>query len=169
MPLPRALRRLAPDRLRDDPRLRAPAVGSARVPPRTMHTEAEAGLLRSLARGAERVVEIGVCEGSSALVLLRALAPPATLHLVDPFGHQPGALRAGWAATAGATRRVVARAAAGGGPRVQLFHDARSAPGSPPGPPGPTAVLDDLFRRRPQPGWELAHEVDRAIAVRRVG
>ncbi|MGH2840337.1 MAG: class I SAM-dependent methyltransferase [Solirubrobacteraceae bacterium] len=215
-PLPPALRRLAPDRLRHDPRLRALAVGAGLIPPRTMHTDEEAQLLTKLARGRDQVVEIGVYEGSSALVLLRALGPQATLHLIDPFGHQPGALRAGWAATEGATKRVVARAAGHGSPRVQwhiersedagrrwsepvdlvfvdgdhteegcaldwelwhphvspgghiVFHDARTAPGSPPGLAGPTAVVDRLFRDRVTRGWELVHEVDRAVAVRRV-
>lgn len=183
-----------------------------------MHTAGEAQLLTELARGRDQVVEIGVYEGSSALVLLRALGPAATLHLIDPFGHQPGALRAGWAATEGATKRVVARAAAGvGAPRVQwhvarsedaargwtqpvdlvfvdgdhtqagcaldwelwhphvkpgghlVFHDARSAPGSPPGLEGPTAVVDRLFGGEPTRGWEIADEVDRAVAVRRLG
>ena len=212
------LRRLAPDRLRHDPRLRALAVGAGVIPPRTMHTADEAQLLTELARGRDQVVEIGVYEGSSALVLLRALDPAATLHLIDPFGHQPGALRAGWAASEGATKRVVARAAAGAGaPRVQwhvarsedaargwaqpvdlvfvdgdhtqagcaldwklwhphvkpgghvVFHDARSAPGSPPGLEGPTAVVDRLFRGEPTRGWEISDEVDRAVAVRRLG
>jgi predicted O-methyltransferase YrrM len=215
-PLPQALRRLAPDRIRHDPRLRALAVGSGLIPPRTMHTPGEAQLLSQLAHGRGQVVEIGVYEGSSALVLLRALGPEATLHLIDPFGHQPGALRAGWAATEGATKRVVARAAGDGAPRIAwhiersedaarrftepvdlvfvdgdhteegcaldwelwhphvahgghiVFHDARSAPGSPPGLAGPTTVVDRLFRDRITPGWELAHEVDRAVAVRRV-
>jgi predicted O-methyltransferase YrrM len=213
--IPQVLRRLTPDGLRDDPRLRALAVGSGLIPPRTMHTPGEAHLLTTLAAGCEQVVEIGVYEGSSALVLLRALGPGGTLHLIDPFGHQPGALRAGWAATEGATRRVIARAARDGGPRVAwhversedavrrwsqpvdlvfvdgdhteagcrldwelwhahvrpgghiVFHDARSAPGSPAGLPGPTAVVDGLFRNGSPAGWELAEEVDRAVAVRR--
>jgi len=77
--------------LRDDPRVRALAVGSGLIPPRTMHTAAEAALLRELARGCGSVVEIGVYEGSSAVVLVRTLGRAATLHLIDPFGHQPGA------------------------------------------------------------------------------
>ncbi|HEX8158611.1 MAG TPA: class I SAM-dependent methyltransferase [Solirubrobacteraceae bacterium] len=126
--LPQALRRLAPVRLRDDPRVRAVAVGSGLIPPRTMHTSAEAALLEELAQGCRSVVEIGVYEGSSAVVLVRALDGRATLHLIDPFGHQPGALRAGWAATERATRRVVARAQAAAGaraPRV-VWHIERS-------------------------------------------
>ena len=119
--LPKALRRLTPDRLRDDVRLRALAVGIGLIPPRTMHSKAEAELLRTLARGSRRVVEIGVYEGSSAVVLCETLAPDAELHLVDPFGHHATALPAGWGATERATRRVVARAARrapGGGPQV---------------------------------------------------
>jgi len=220
--LPQALRRLAPVRLRDDPRVRAVAVGSGLIPPRTMHTAAEASLLIELAGGCRSVVEIGVYEGSSALVLVRALDSRATLHLIDPFGHQPGALRAGWAATERATRRVVerARAAAGAnaprvvwhversedtgrawsGPPVDLlfidgdhtekgckldwelwhghvahgghvvFHDARSPLGSPAGIDGVISVVDRLFRDGGAvAGWQIAREIDRAVAVRRVG
>jgi predicted O-methyltransferase YrrM len=127
--LPKALRRLAPNRLRDHVGLRALAVGTGLIPPRVMHSQAEADLLRKLARGRRRVVEIGVYEGSSAVVLCETLAPEAELHLVDPFGHHSAALPAGWGATERATRRVVARArrrAPGGGPQVQ-WHVAYSA------------------------------------------
>jgi hypothetical protein len=112
--LPPAVRRLAPDRVRDDVRVRAVAVGLGLIPPRTMHSDAEAGLLARLAAPARRVVEIGVYEGSSAVVMARAMAPGAELHLIDPFGHHPDALPAGWGATEWASRRVVGRAAAGG-------------------------------------------------------
>ena len=111
MPLPQALRRLAPDRLRHDTRVRALAVGAGVIPPRTMHSAPEADLLRELARGRRRVVEIGVYEGSSAVVLCEVLEPAAELHLVDPFGHHAAALPAGWGATERASRRVVSRAA----------------------------------------------------------
>lgn len=124
MPLPKALRRLTPDRVRDDPRIRAVAVGTGVIPPRTMHSAAEAALLAELARGRLRVVEIGVFEGSSALVLCDVLAPGAELHLVDPFGHHPDALREGHAATEWATRRVVRRAVRrSGGPTVRFHVD----------------------------------------------
>jgi predicted O-methyltransferase YrrM len=219
--LPTFLRRLAPTRVRDDPRLRAIAVGSGLIPPRTMHTPAEARLLAELASGRASVVEIGVYEGSSTLVLVRTLDGDAVLHLIDPFGHQPGALRAGWAATERATKRVVARAVAAQGaaaPRIVwhversedtgrawseppvdlvfidgdhtragcaldwelwhghvapgghvVFHDARDAPGGQPGIPDVMAVVDELFRSDAgAPGWEIAREVDRAVAVRRV-
>jgi len=50
-----------------------------------------------------------------------------------------------------------------------VFHDARSAPGSPTGLEGVIAVVDRLFREGGgAPGWEIAREVDRAVAVRRV-
>jgi len=128
MPLPQSLRRLTPDRLRDDPRLRALALGAGLIRPRTMHSPAEADLLRELARGRRRVVEIGVYEGSSAVVLCEVLGPDAELHLIEPFGHQSSALRAGWAATEWATRRVVARAAArGNGPAVHWHVDFSAA------------------------------------------
>ena len=73
------------------------------------------------ATGRRRVVELGVYEGSSAVVLCEVLDAGAELHLVDPFGHHGWALPAGWGATEGASRRVVARAARRhAGPRVQL-------------------------------------------------
>jgi predicted O-methyltransferase YrrM len=109
--LPASLRRLTPDRLRDDVRLRALAVGLGLIPPRTMHSAEDARALLDAARGARRVVEIGVYEGSSALALCNALSADAELHLVDPFGRHPDALPSGWGATEWATRRVVARAA----------------------------------------------------------
>jgi predicted O-methyltransferase YrrM len=214
--LPKAIRRLTPDRVRDDPRVRAIAVGTGVIPPRTMHSPGEAVLLADLARGRRRVVEIGVFEGSSAIVLCGALEPGAELHLIDPFGFQPSALREGAAATEWATRRVVERAARrSGGPQLHwhvdfsasvaerwtlpvdlvfidgdhseigvtkdwelwhpfvveggmvLFHDARQSQPGGDGLPGPTAVVDRLFRGpRALPDWEIAAEVDRAVAVR---
>jgi len=140
VPLPPALRRLTPDRLRDDPRLRALAVGAGLIPPRTMHSDAERELLVSLARDARRVVEIGVYEGSSAAALARAMGPGQELHLIDPFGHHPTALPSGWGATERATRRVVARAARPEGPRV-VWHVAFSHDVA----PGWTAPVDLLF------------------------
>jgi predicted O-methyltransferase YrrM len=110
MALPKAMRRLAPDRLRHDVRLRALFVGAGLIPPRTMHSEADAGVLRAIAAGRRRVVEIGVYEGSSAAVLCEVLEPDAELHLIDPFGEHGWALPAGWGATEGASRRVVDRA-----------------------------------------------------------
>jgi predicted O-methyltransferase YrrM len=123
--LPPSLRRLTPDRLRDDPRLRAFAVGRGLIPPRTMHSDVEADLLAQLGRDAGRVVEIGVYEGSSAVVLARAMGPQQELHLIDPFGHHAMALPSGWGATERASRRVVARAARHDGPRV-VWHVAFS-------------------------------------------
>jgi predicted O-methyltransferase YrrM len=91
-----------------------------------MHTQAEAALLTRLARGARRVVELGVYEGSSALVFCDALEPAAELHLVDPFVDEEGwALRAGWRATPTATRLAVWRRARSGGPKIR-WHIARS-------------------------------------------
>ena len=214
--LPKAIRRLTPDRVRDDPRLRALAVGTGVIPPRTMHSAGEAALLADLARGRRRVVEIGVFEGSSAIVLCDVLDPGAELHLIDPFGHQPSALREGTAATEWATRRVVERAAkratapscsgtstsapaspstgrcrstscsstattarsesrrtgtcgTSSSSRAAACCSTTRAPRSPAarGCPGPTAVVDRLFRGpRALPDWEIADEVDRAVAVR---
>ena len=110
--VPQSIRSLAPLRLRDDVRLRALAVGVGLIPPRTMHSEEDQRVLLDAARGARRVVEIGVYEGSSALALQRELRPGAELHLIDPFGHHPDALPGGWGASERATRRLrVTRAA----------------------------------------------------------
>jgi predicted O-methyltransferase YrrM len=111
MPLPAAARRRVPEEVRDDPRLRALAVGLGVIPPRSMHHPAEAALLGRLAETAQRAVEIGVYEGASAAVLARSLPPGAELHLVDPFGLQSTALRPGQRGSAWASRLVVARAA----------------------------------------------------------
>jgi predicted O-methyltransferase YrrM len=120
--LPVSLRRLTPERLRDDVRLRALAVGSGLIPPRTMHSSEDARVLLGAARDAKRVVEIGVYEGSSALALCRTLGPDAELHLVDPFGAHPDALPSGWGATEWATRRVVARTLRARGPDAPRVH-----------------------------------------------
>jgi predicted O-methyltransferase YrrM len=120
--LPARLRSLTPERLRDDVRLRALAVGSGLIPPRTMHSAEDARVLLEAARGAKRVVEIGVYEGSSAWALCATLGPHAELHLVDPFGAHPDALPSGWGATEWATRRVVGRALRGRGPDAPSVH-----------------------------------------------
>jgi len=126
--IPARLRRLTPDRVRDDVRLRGLAVGLGLIPPRTMHSSDDARVLAGLARDAHRAVEIGVYEGSSARVLCEALPAGAQLHLIDPFGEHPSALPGGWAATEWATRRVVSRAVrrrGAQGPSVH-WHIARS-------------------------------------------
>jgi predicted O-methyltransferase YrrM len=124
MALPKAIRRLVPDRVRHDVRLRALCVGAGLIPPRTMHSDADAAVLRATAAGRRRVVEIGVYEGSSAVVLCEVLDPDAELHLIDPFGEHGMALPAGWGATEGASRRVVERARRRhGGPRVTWHVD----------------------------------------------
>jgi predicted O-methyltransferase YrrM len=91
-------------------RVRALALGLGLIPPRTMHSRADARVLLDAAHGASRAVEIGVYEGASALALCDALAPDAELHLVDPFGSHPDALPCGWGASEWATRRAIARA-----------------------------------------------------------
>jgi predicted O-methyltransferase YrrM len=108
--LPQWLRSLTPARLRDDIRLRSLAVGLGLIPPRTMHSADDASTLLEAVRGARRVVEIGVYEGSSALALCEVLTAAAELHLIDPFGKHPDALPSGWGATEWATRRTLARA-----------------------------------------------------------
>jgi predicted O-methyltransferase YrrM len=100
-------------------------MGTGLIPPRIMHTREEADLLASLAQGRKVAVEIGVYEGSSALVLAGSLPTSAVLHLIDPFVDSRG-LAAGWRGTAWATRRVVDRAVrARGGPTVR-WHIERS-------------------------------------------
>src|ERR687893_676638 len=99
MALPAAIRRRMPDRLRHSARARALA------------------LLAELARGRRRAVEIGVYEGSSALVLAAGLPLDAELHLVEPFGAgmefwEPADEYAVKAVVARATRRR-------GGPQVR--------------------------------------------------
>lgn len=125
MALPRALRRLAPDSVRHSGALRAAALRSRLIPPRTMHSEGEAALLRELAAGRRRAVEVGVYEGSSALVLVDALPLDAELHLVEPFGRGPwpGVMNP---ADERAAMAVVGRTARRrGGPRV-VWHVALS-------------------------------------------
>jgi hypothetical protein len=108
--LPQSLRRLTPARVRDDVRLRALAVGLGLIPPRTMHSQADASVLVEATRDAHRVVEIGVYEGASAVLLCQALPAGAELHLIDPFGSHPDALPSGWGAIEWATRRTLDRA-----------------------------------------------------------
>jgi predicted O-methyltransferase YrrM len=108
--LPQALRCRTPERLRDDVRLRALTLGFGLIPPRTMHSTQDARVLLDAARGARRVVEIGVYEGASAIALLEVLPREAELHLIDPFGTRPDALPPGWAASEWATRRAITRA-----------------------------------------------------------
>jgi predicted O-methyltransferase YrrM len=128
--LPQQVRSLTPTRLRDDPRLRALAVGLGLIPPRTMHSTDDVRVLLDAARGARCVVEIGVYEGASALALQRELGADAQLHLIDPFGRHPDALPGGWGASERATRRLVASAGrrlGSAGPEVRwhiaLSHD----------------------------------------------
>src|SRR5690242_20506533 len=120
--LPACLRRLTPERVRDNVRLRALAVGSGLIPPRPMHSAEDAAVLLECARAARRVVEIGVYEGSSAVALCGALRADAELHLVDPFGRHPDALPSGWGATEWATRRAVSRALRRRGPGGPVVH-----------------------------------------------
>ena len=114
MPLPARIRRLAPARLRDSVRLRSVVLWTGLIPPRAMHTCDEAAALAELVAGRGTVVEIGVYEGGSAVVLCRALGPDATLHLVDPFTEGGWALRAGMRGVPAAARRVIARASRDG-------------------------------------------------------
>ncbi|HTX33224.1 MAG TPA: class I SAM-dependent methyltransferase [Solirubrobacteraceae bacterium] len=126
MPLPKAIRSRTPTSVRDHPSFRAFALGVGLIPPRSMHTQPEAVLLRQLAHEAGCVVEIGVYEGSSAVVFCEAMSPQAVLHLIDPFSDEAGwALRPGSRATAGATRLAVGRRCRHGGPKLR-WHIARS-------------------------------------------
>jgi MMP 1-O-methyltransferase len=125
VPLPTGIRRATPTRLKDSERVRAFALRTGLIPPRPMHSEAEAALLARLAAGRRTVVEIGTYEGSSAVVLARAMEPGATLHLIDSY--EGNALLFGWKGTEHATRRMMQRASRDrGGPHVE-WHVARSA------------------------------------------
>ena len=117
--LPSVVRRRVPERVRHSPRLRALALRAGLIPPRTMHSAAEAALLHELAEGRRRAVEIGVYEGSSALVLVDGLPSDAELHLIEPFGQgmewwEPADERA--------VKAVVRRAARRRGGPVVLWH-----------------------------------------------
>jgi predicted O-methyltransferase YrrM len=120
--VPQRLRGATPARLRDDVRLRALALGLGVIPPRTMHSREDAGVLLDAARGARRAVEIGVYEGASAVSLCGALGSQAELHLIDPFGSHADALPGGWGASEWATRRVLARAARARGHTAPHVH-----------------------------------------------
>jgi predicted O-methyltransferase YrrM len=98
--------------------MRALALAVGLIPPRPMISSAEAAVLERLATGARRVVELGVYEGSSAVVLCRALNADAELHLVDPFLDGGSALRQGWRANPTATRWAVRRAKLRHGPAI---------------------------------------------------
>jgi predicted O-methyltransferase YrrM len=125
MPLPSALRSRTPAAIKNHPELRAVALAAGLIPPRPMHSGAEADLLRRYAAGARCVVEIGVYEGSSAVVFCGVLGPEAQLHLIDPFTDESGwAMRAGWHGTPFATRLAVRRHGRGG-PGIR-WHVARS-------------------------------------------
>jgi predicted O-methyltransferase YrrM len=96
------------------------------IPPRPMQTAAEVACLESLATGARCVVNIGVYEGSSAVMFCDALGEQAQLHLIDPFVDEDGwALRDGWRASPTSTRMAVARRVRHGGPRLH-WHLERS-------------------------------------------
>jgi predicted O-methyltransferase YrrM len=121
--LPNVVRSRVPDRFRHSAGLRALALRAGLIPPRMMHSEGEAALLGELARGRRRAVEVGVYEGSSALVLARALPLAAELHLIEPFG---SGMEWWEPADEGAVKAVVGRAARGrGGPEVH-WHVATS-------------------------------------------
>ncbi len=155
MPLPPALRRLTPAPLRDSPRLRGLALGAGLIPPRPMHTEREAELLRGLAAISGCVVEVGVYEGSSSVVLVGAMAPDATLHLVDPYVET--ALRSGWRGVERATRRTVTRAAGEGGPRLRwhVCTSEEAARGWDGGPIDLVFIDGDHTREAARLDWEL--------------
>lgn len=112
--------------MRDQPTLRAAALALGLIPPRTMHSPAEADVLAGLARSAARTVEIGVYEGSSAIVLCRAMKPGSELYLIDPYVDESGwALPADWSTVPAAARLAVWRVARRNGPKTH-WHIARS-------------------------------------------
>jgi predicted O-methyltransferase YrrM len=91
-----------------------------------MQTPAETRALAELSDGARCIVNVGVYEGSSAVVFCEALGNQAELHLIDPFEDESGwALREGARATPIATRLVTARRARRDGPEIH-WHVTRS-------------------------------------------
>jgi predicted O-methyltransferase YrrM len=160
MPLPSVIRDLTPDRLRDSPSVRAIALAGGLIPPRPMHSAAEAQLLKRFAAGSRCVVELGVYEGSSAYVLCDALEQDAVLHLVDPFEDASNwAMRPGWHGTPFATRLAVRRRARNDGPDVR-WHIARSQDvgRSWPGPPADFVFIDgDHSAPAVREDWEVWH------------
>lgn len=134
------------------------ALATGLIPPRPMHTPGEGAVLADLAADARCVIEIGVYEGSSAVVFCRALGAPAELHLIDPFIDEHGwALRAGWQATPTATRLTVRRATRNAGPRIR-WHIARSQDvgRSWSGPPVDLVFIDgDHSPQACREDWEL--------------
>lgn len=165
MALPKAIRSRTPTSLRDHPSVRAFALGTGLIPPRSMHTAAEAELLRELARAARCVVELGVYEGSSAVIFCEVLSPQAELHLIDPFSDEAGwALRPGARATASATRLAVRRRTRRGGPQIH-WHIARSqdAGRAWTGPPVDLVFIDgDHSPEGCREDWEVWHPLVRA-------
>jgi MMP 1-O-methyltransferase len=126
MPLPQSIRAAVPDGVRDQPKLRAAALALGLIPPRPMHSQAEAAVLARLAGQAARVVELGVYEGSSAVMFCHAMAPGAELHLVDPYVDESGwALPPNWSTIPTAARMAVRRVARHDGPTTR-WHIARS-------------------------------------------
>ncbi|MEY2532559.1 MAG: Methyltransferase domain [bacterium] len=120
------IRRLTSGRPPGAERVRALALATGMVAPRRARSPAERALLGDFARGRRRVVQIGVGEGASALLLCDVLEPGTELHLVDGYGRGPRAAprarTSEWAA-----RRVVARALRRSpGPAVQ-WHASFSA------------------------------------------
>jgi hypothetical protein len=112
-----------PQRLRHSRSLRRLGLRTGLASPRALHSQPESELLRRLAAGRRRTVEIGVYEGASALVLVSGLPQGADLHLVDPFSEgaewwEPPDPRTVKAVVGRAARRR-------GGPRVH-WHVTRS-------------------------------------------
>jgi len=159
MPLPAAIRSRTPPKLKDHPGIRAAALAAGLIPPRPMHTSAEAEILRELARRAGCVVEIGVYEGSSAVMFCDALGPGAKLHLIDPFIDESGwTMVPGWHGTPFATRLAVRRRARGG-PTIH-WHIARSQDVGRawPGPPVDLVFIDgDHSVSGCREDWEVWH------------
>lgn len=160
MSLPELIRKRVPHRVRDHPGLRAAALAAGLIPPRTMHSQAEAELLRRLARGARYVVEIGVYEGSSALVFCDALDAGAELHLIDPFPRESGAaLLPGWRGSASATQLAVRRHNRGGGPSIRWHIERSQVVGRHwIGPPVDLVFIDgDHFGPACREDWDVWH------------
>ena len=173
MALPEAVRGLTPDSLRNSGRLRAVALRSGLIPPRTMHRKGRRRCSPSspvTASGSSRY------EGATRSVVERAArkrggphmhwhvalseeaaegwAQPLDFVFIDG-DHSEEACLLDWELWNGHVEPGGAVA----------FHDARVGTLDGWGDDGPTAVVDRLFREEGVPGWEIVAERDSLVAV----
>jgi predicted O-methyltransferase YrrM len=125
--MPIGIRRLGARQLPELARIRSLALGAGLARPRAVFSPAEAALIAGLVRGRRRVVQIGVREGASALVLVEALGPGGELHALEGAVPRRDGARRAEALAGRAARRVVARAARRAGGPALRWHTCSSA------------------------------------------